>query len=95
MAKRYVRFNIPALKQAASNAVKSPCVSITKLPEGLSNKVFLLKMGNGQELIANILNPNAGAEHFTVASEVATLDLVNKDSLIMLGAVYLTSILTT
>lgn len=41
MAKRYVRFNITALKQVASNAVKSPCVSTSKLPEGLFNKVFL------------------------------------------------------
>ena len=95
MAKRYVRFNIIALKQAASDAVKSPCVSITKLPEGLFNKVFLLKMSNNQELIAKIPSPNAGVEHFTVASEVATLEFVSEDPWIILGAVDLTSLIMT
>jgi hypothetical protein len=83
MAKRYVKFNVLALKQAAADAIKSPCISITKLPKGLFNKVFLLKMGNGQELIAKIPNPNAGVEHLTVASEVATLDFVSLKSLVL------------
>lgn len=78
LAKRNVRFDVPALKAVAAEAVKSPCVSITKLPEGLFNKVFLLKMSNGREFIAKIPNPNAGATQKTVASEVAVMDLVSK-----------------
>ncbi|KAL3421539.1 hypothetical protein PVAG01_07985 [Phlyctema vagabunda] len=74
MAKRYVRFNIQALKWAASDAIKSTCISMVKLPEGHFNKIFLLKFNNGRELIAKVPNPNAGIAHFTIASEVATLD---------------------
>lgn len=65
MTKRYVRFNITALKQTASDALESPCVSMVKLSEGGFNKVFLLKMDNGQEAIAKIPNPNARVEHFS------------------------------
>jgi hypothetical protein len=49
---------------------------MTKLPEGLYNKVFSLEMENGREILARIPNPNAGHPAYVVASEVATLDFV-------------------
>uniref|UniRef100_A0A093V3X6 Allophanate hydrolase n=1 Tax=Talaromyces marneffei PM1 TaxID=1077442 RepID=A0A093V3X6_TALMA len=48
------------------------CVKILKLLEGDHNKVLLLTMSNGDELIARLPNPNAGGNYFTVASEIAT-----------------------
>jgi hypothetical protein len=47
-------------------------VKILKLLEGDHNKVLLLTMSDGDELIARLPNPNAGSNWFTVASEVAT-----------------------
>ena len=49
---------------------------ITKCVEGLHNKAFILKMDNGSEVFAKLPNPNAGPAHFSVASEVATRELV-------------------
>jgi translation initiation factor IF-1 len=51
-------------------------VRISKLPEGLYNKVFSLKMEDGREVLARIPNPNAGYPDDIVSSEVATLDFV-------------------
>ena len=51
---------------------------ITKCSEGLHNKAFILTMDNGSEVFAKLPNPNAGPAHFTVASEVATRELVRQ-----------------
>lgn len=53
-----------------------PCVEVQKLPEGKFNKVFLLTMDDGKEVIAKLPNPNSGPQYFTTASEVATMDYV-------------------
>jgi hypothetical protein len=76
LKKRYVRFNVPALQQIAGRIASSRCVEMTKIPEGLYNKVFSLRMENGREILARIPNPNAGHPQRVVASEVATLDFV-------------------
>ncbi|KAL4886851.1 kinase-like domain-containing protein [Aspergillus karnatakaensis] len=73
---RYVRLNIPALQQIAGQIAGSQCIEMTKMPEGLFNKVFSLKMENGREILARIPNPNAGDPRLVVASEVATLDFL-------------------
>ncbi|KAL4894781.1 hypothetical protein BDV59DRAFT_174953 [Aspergillus ambiguus] len=49
---------------------------ITKCVEGLHNKAFILKMDNGSKVLAKLPNPNAGPAHFSVASEVATRELL-------------------
>jgi hypothetical protein len=46
---------------------------MTKLAEGSFNKVFLLTMDTGKQIIARIPHPNAGPPHYTTASEVATM----------------------
>jgi hypothetical protein len=75
--RRFVKFNVQALQQVASKVLGAQCVQMTKLPEGLYNKVFSLKMENGEEVLARIPNPNAGHPQYCVASEVATLDFVS------------------
>lgn len=54
------------------------CVNVEKLPEGNYNKAFLITMHNGQQLVAEIPNPNAGLPFYTTASEVATMDFVSR-----------------
>jgi hypothetical protein len=74
---RYIKFNVKALTDIAARSIGSlACVEIRKLPEGNFNKVFLLTMNDGKNVIAKIPNPNAGRPHFTTASEVATMDFV-------------------
>ncbi|OJJ67105.1 hypothetical protein ASPBRDRAFT_34417 [Aspergillus brasiliensis CBS 101740] len=76
LKKRYVKFNVSALQQIAGRIASSRCVEMKKIPEGLYNKVFSLKMENGREILARIPNPNAGHPQRVVASEVATLDFL-------------------
>ncbi|KZF21497.1 hypothetical protein L228DRAFT_261664 [Xylona heveae TC161] len=76
LAERYVKFDVDALKRIASDALGSPCKELTKFREGYSNKVFLLRMQNGEEVLAKIPHPIAGPAEYIVASETATLDFV-------------------
>ncbi|EFE43081.1 hypothetical protein TRV_02162 [Trichophyton verrucosum HKI 0517] len=78
LAARYVKFDVAALCQVAADSVGScSCTDIAKLTEGNFNKVLLLTMDDGKEVIAKIPNPNAGRSHFVTSSEVATMDFVN------------------
>ncbi|KAG5294120.1 phosphotransferase enzyme family protein [Histoplasma capsulatum G186AR] len=76
LSRRYVKFNVEGLCRTASDIVGAPCTQVTKLPEGLYNKVFSLKTDTGEELLARIPNPNAGSAREVIASEVATLDFL-------------------
>lgn len=70
------------------------CTKILKISEGQHNKVFQLTMDDGREVIAKLPNPNAGRQHFTTASEVATMDFVYLLSSFPLSAYYHTLRLT-
>ena len=61
---------------AASAIGSESCVKVLKISEGQFNKVFLLTMDDGREVIAKLPNPKAGLPHFTTASEVATMNFV-------------------
>jgi hypothetical protein len=77
LAERRVIFSIPELKKVAASATDAKeCIKIVKLPEGLFNRVFLLVMDNGSEVIARIPTPAAGPAHFVTASEVATMEFM-------------------
>lgn len=77
MAERYVRFNVPELMHIAAIAVgRHRCVDIVKVTEGGFNKIFLLTMDDGYEVIARIPMPIAGPPHYMTASEVATMDFL-------------------
>ncbi len=76
MKERYVRFNVQELMRAAAHAAnKDRCASIVKMAEGGFNKVFLITMDDGSEVVARIPTAIAGPRRFSTASEVATLDL--------------------
>ena len=83
LRRRRISFNVTELVEVAVKATGSnSCVNLTKLPEGNFNKVFLMVMDDGKEIIAKLPNPNAGRSHFTTASEVATMDYVRAQSLL-------------
>lgn len=46
--------------------------------EGQFNKVFILTMDDGDEVVAKLPNPNAGPPFYTLASEVATRHFVSE-----------------
>ncbi|RAH79370.1 hypothetical protein BO86DRAFT_436103 [Aspergillus japonicus CBS 114.51] len=69
---RHTNFNVPALQRIAGQLLKSRCVQMNKIPEGLFNKVFSFQMENGREILARVPNPNTGHAY----SEVATLDFL-------------------
>ncbi|KAF7161918.1 hypothetical protein CNMCM5623_007333 [Aspergillus felis] len=77
--KRQIRFDLNRLASVAADSIgAAQCISIKKYPDGMSNKVFLMTMGDGREVVAKVPNPNAGVPHFTTASEVATMDFARK-----------------
>lgn len=79
MGQRYVRFNVHELGRLAAEAVGSrSCASISKYPDGMYNKAFLLTMDNGVQVFAKLPTPKAGLPHLTTASEVATMDFVSR-----------------
>jgi hypothetical protein len=82
LSQRYVHFNVNELARVAADAVGAQtCISIEKYPDGQFNKAMLLTMDDGTQVVAKIPNPNAGTAHFTIASEVATMDFVSFFSL--------------
>jgi hypothetical protein len=46
---------------------------MAKIAEGSFNKIFLLTIDTGEQVIGRIPHPNAGPAHYTTASEVATM----------------------
>ncbi|EZG05962.1 hypothetical protein H106_04448 [Trichophyton rubrum CBS 735.88] len=86
---RFVEFSIDMLcsRAAAIFGPKTKCVRVVKI-EGNSNKAFLLTMDDGNEVIAKIPCPNAGAPFLTTASEVATLRFLRSRISIRVPEVY-------
>jgi hypothetical protein len=77
MSQRYVRFDLDELARLAAEAVDSKyCISIEKYPDRMYNKVFLLTMDDGAQIVVKILNSNVERPHLTTASEVATMKFV-------------------
>lgn len=77
LAERYVEFNIEELKAVAAESVGRKRVShMKKLAEGGFNRVFLLTMDDGFEVIVKIPCHLTVPKHFTTESEVATLDFL-------------------
>ncbi|EGD93510.1 phosphotransferase [Trichophyton tonsurans CBS 112818] len=77
MADRSVRFNMTELVRAAAISQGcdiSSCIKVEKLPEGDYNKVFLISLHGGHQVVAKVPNKNAGLPFYTTASEVATMN---------------------
>ncbi|KAF1986345.1 hypothetical protein K402DRAFT_412733 [Aulographum hederae CBS 113979] len=63
-------------KLSAGSGTRKINFRVDTFPEGNFNKSFLMTMRDWHQVVARIPNPNAGQEHYTVASEVATMDYV-------------------
>ncbi|KAF3492406.1 uncharacterized protein GIQ15_01923 [Arthroderma uncinatum] len=89
LEQRFVKFSIDKLcsRAAAVFGPKTKCVRVVKI-EGNSNKAFLLTMDDGNEAIAKIPCPNAGAPLLTTASEVATLKFLRSRISLRVPEVY-------
>ncbi|EZG01032.1 hypothetical protein H106_08392 [Trichophyton rubrum CBS 735.88] len=77
MADRSVRFNMTELVRAAAISQGcdiSACIKVEKLPEGDYNKVSLISLHGGHQVVAKVPNKNAGLPFYTTASEVATMN---------------------
>jgi hypothetical protein len=64
-------------KVAAASIGADQCVQVEKCPDGLYNKAYRFVMDDGRSVIGKVPNPNAGPPHYTIASEVATMDFVS------------------
>jgi hypothetical protein len=91
MAQRTVRFDMNELAGVAASSIGADrCVHVEKCPESLYNKTYLFRMDDGREVIGKVLNPKAGRAHYTIASEVATMDYVRVP--LLLAPVQVTSV---
>ena len=83
MSQRSVHFNLDNLAQIAATSIDSrSCIAVEKYPDGQYTKAFLMTMEDGKQVVAKVPNPNAGREHLTTASEVATMEFVMPVTLI-------------
>ncbi|KKY20696.1 putative phosphotransferase family protein [Phaeomoniella chlamydospora] len=81
LSRRHARFNVQGLIKKAvevSGHGVTECIRVMKYREGEYNKVFLLTMDNGAEVVAKVPNLNAGPAHYTTASEVATMNYLRE-----------------
>ncbi|KAJ9400232.1 hypothetical protein DTO282F9_3002 [Paecilomyces variotii] len=77
LSERYLKFDVVALKKAiavACGGISSDIATFSKLSEGGFNRVFQATFKDGRCVIARLPYPSTVPEHYTVASEVATLD---------------------
>lgn len=81
-AERHVKFNVDALKTAAARCVDRQSVTrIRKLAEGGFNRVFILTMDDGFEVIAKIPYLLTVPKKLTTESEVATMDFLRSNGI--------------
>lgn len=77
LAERHVEFNIEALKGVVTRSVNcQSVVAIQKLAEGGFNRVLLLTMNDGLEVIVKIPYSIAEPRRLATESEVATMDFL-------------------
>ncbi|KAL5331653.1 hypothetical protein ACEPPN_001188 [Leptodophora sp. 'Broadleaf-Isolate-01'] len=78
LKERILHFNVAELKKAAATAVNKDAANVQsfrKLAEGGFNRAFELTI-DGLQVIARLPHPSTYPKHFSVASEVATMNLV-------------------
>jgi hypothetical protein len=78
LRERILHFDVAELKKAADTAVSKDAASVQgfrKIAEGGFNRVFELTI-DGLQIIARLPYPSTYPKHLSVASEVATMNLV-------------------
>ncbi|GLB19609.1 phosphotransferase enzyme [Aspergillus tubingensis] len=77
LSKRFLKFDVLALQNIISSASGhsiSELESFTKLSEGGYNRVFEATFSDGKCVLARLPYPSTVPEHYTVASEAATMN---------------------
>ncbi|KAF5863007.1 Phosphotransferase enzyme [Aspergillus alliaceus] len=80
LAERRRVFNVSELKRLAAESINqgvNDVARVEKLEEGGFNRIFLLTMNDGFQLIVRIPYPFTEPKYLVVASEVATLDYLH------------------
>ena len=78
MACRHIQFDINELVHIVASSIASRlCATIRKLLEDQYSKVFLLTMNDKKQVIVKLSNPNVERSHYTIASEVATINFIS------------------
>jgi hypothetical protein len=83
-AERRRVFNVDGLCRLAAESVnRSPddIVNLAKLAEGGFNRIFLITMHDGFQMVARIPYPATVPKYYAVASEVATMTLLRSSGL--------------
>ncbi|KAF7191602.1 Altered inheritance of mitochondria protein 9, mitochondrial [Pseudocercospora fuligena] len=89
MAARMIQYDLAELGKVAAAAVHSKsCIRTETLTEGMHNKAVLLTMEDGKQVVAKLPYPVAGQQHFTTASEVATMEFMRTNLDIPIPKVY-------
>ncbi|KAK2764467.1 hypothetical protein FQN54_009162 [Arachnomyces sp. PD_36] len=79
LSERSLILNVRELKRAAASSIhrhEDDIKSFTKLAEGGFNRVFEITMNDDVQILARLPYPSTAPKRLTVASEVATLDLI-------------------
>jgi hypothetical protein len=72
---RHLHFDIPALCHAIASSIGSTDVtSLLKIAEGGFNRIFQATCSDGRQVLARLPYPSTAPKHYTVASEVATME---------------------
>ncbi|RUS16575.1 kinase-like domain-containing protein [Endogone sp. FLAS-F59071] len=82
----FLKLDLSALQQAATQCLDKPCSSISKLGEGAYHKVYLLTMQDGSEFIGRVAFPNYS--RLKTESEVATMLYLAEHTSIRVPKVY-------
>lgn len=79
LEERYLKFDVKQLVRVAASScgrTEADVVNLHKLGEGGFNRSFQLTMRDGLQIVARLPYPCTFPKHYTVASEVATIDFV-------------------
>ena len=71
-------FDVEGLRRLAAQSIgRSPAdvTNLSKLAEGVFNRTFLITLHDDFQLVARIPYPVTDPKHYTVGSEVATMNL--------------------
>ncbi|KAF1962350.1 kinase-like protein [Byssothecium circinans] len=74
-SERYLKFDIPALYRTIISSISAKDItSLVKIAEGGFNRIFQATCTDGTQVLARLPYPSTVPRHYTVASEVATLE---------------------
>ena len=79
---RYLKFDISALCRAVASSERfTDVISLEKFAEGGFNRIFEATCRDGRQVLARLPYPSTVPKHYTVASEVATMEYLRSNQI--------------